>query len=117
MNQNLKQLATWSKVVGVFFIIGGAVECLTIIGVIVGWLYILLGIKLLNASKEAREMNRNPIPVNSNLDRMLGEFKGFFKGLGIYIIVVASFALVVIIIFSIVLVIAALNAPSGINQF
>lgn len=42
------------KLVGIVFIIIGIFYCLTIIGAIVGWLPILMGFKLVNASKKLK---------------------------------------------------------------
>ncbi len=45
-------LKTWMKFLGILQIVGGALHCLSIIGIVVGWYPILLGYWLVKAASE-----------------------------------------------------------------
>ena len=50
----LYNVAGWLKLLGILNIIGGVIYCLTIIGAVIGWLPLWIGISLNNASNSLR---------------------------------------------------------------
>jgi len=77
----LYQCKGWIKLVGVMFIIGGALYALTIIGVIIAWLPIWQGILLLQSAGAAEQAyqsgNRNA------MIRSLSKLKTYFIIMGV----------------------------------
>lgn len=41
----------WMKILGVFFIVYGVIVCLTLIGLVIGWLPIWIGVLLFSSAK------------------------------------------------------------------
>jgi len=113
--QEIKHIAMdtsgWLKFIGIFFIIYGALICLTIIGIIVAWLPIWMGILLYSAGKKANDAQYTNNPMH--LIDMMKKFKTFFIMQGILLIIG-----LVGIILAIILVGAGLfTAYRGFNSY
>lgn len=90
--EKLRSMKGWIKFIGITSIVGGAIYALTIIGIIVAWLPIWIGIVLYQAGERADRY------IAEKDEKALVEFMGklntYFTILGIVILV--SFALTVI---------------------
>ena len=104
MYHDLEKLSYWSKFAGIVFMILGGFSCLSIIGIPIGVVYIIMGTKLLNASKEAAEFNTTLSVDNHHIFSMITEFKKFFKIMGIlFIISLSLLALYILIVVFVVI--------------
>ena len=85
----LRQLSTWSGLIGIFTIISGILSCLSIIGIIPGVISIVLGIKLRNAKNRADEIvaEINSTDEIARLNLLISDLTTYFKIQGILIIV------------------------------
>lgn len=75
----------WLKFVGIMLIIGGAISALSIVGIIVAWVPIWLGVLLLQAGGKASNAQLTDNPMELVL--MMDKLRLFFIILGIMIIV------------------------------
>ena len=78
--QEIKNVAVstsgWLKFIGIFFIIYGGLIAITIIGIIIAWLPIWMGILLYSAGKKAGDAQYTNNPMY--LVEMMRKFKTFF---------------------------------------
>ncbi len=75
----------WMQFLGVLFIIGGALQALTIIGIVIAWLPIWLGILLYQSASavdEARESGRKDAMLSS-----LAKIKTYFTIMGVLMLI------------------------------
>lgn len=94
----LESLSKWSGFLGIITIIGGALSCLSIVGIIPGVIAIIMGVKLRN-SKDSIDKY-----LMGNAAELNGIFLGlssYFKIQGILIIVSIVLSILSIIIFTI----------------
>jgi hypothetical protein len=90
--KNAKGMAGWMKFMGIMTIIGGALQALSIFGLVIAWLPIWMGVVLTKAGSKAGEYaDKGDF---ASLDGMTGQLKTYFTISGIMIIV--SFALTII---------------------
>jgi len=96
----LQSTKGWLKLIGIFSIIMGGLYCLTIIGAIVGWLPIWVGIILVNASKniETYIQTRSMTELIAYSRKM----KNYFTIMGVMTII----GMVVMFIYIIIIIIA-----------
>ena len=82
--------------IGIVYIISGVLSALTIIGIIVAWLPIWMGVLLYQAGDRAvfAHMQNNP----AELDSMMSKFKTYFTILGIIMIIGLFFTFISIIL-------------------
>lgn len=113
-NSKLMQLRTWLGFVGIVTIIGGVISAISglfalIIGAIPGVIAVILGIKLFGAKKALDAMLQgNSAGVSPDLlDSFIDSLRGYFKLMGILIIISVVLGFLV----SILAVIASLALP------
>jgi hypothetical protein len=86
--QEIKNVAVdtagWLKFIGVFFIIYGGLIAITIIGIVIAWLPIWMGILLYSAGKKASDAQYTNNPMY--LVEMMRKFKTFFIIQGVLLI-------------------------------
>jgi hypothetical protein len=106
---NAKAMAGWAKFMGIMTIIGGCLQVLTIIGIVIAWLPIWMGVILTKAGTKAGEYaDKGDV---ASLEGMTGQLKTYFIISGAMII--ASFAMMIIImIASFALAAAGVALPS-----
>jgi hypothetical protein len=85
----------WMKLVGVMSILGGALQVLTIVGIIIAWLPIWTGVLLFqsaNAVEEARQSG-NPYAMHKSLLKLRTYFiiMGILTLIGIIVMILAFF--------------------------
>jgi hypothetical protein len=94
MKKQLKSLEKWSKVVGTWGLITGAIMALLgygifYVGAIPGLLIVILSIRLLRASRSAKRLNYNLRFLHSETDmydETLGIFASYFRLQAIFLI-------------------------------
>jgi hypothetical protein len=64
--------AGWLKFLGILNIIAGVLYCLTIVGIIFGWLPIWIGVSLnkASASLQMGYASRNPVEIRTGMDAL-----------------------------------------------
>ena len=98
----LCQAAGWLKFLGILNIIAGVIYCLTIVGLIVGWLPIWIGISLNKASSslESGLARRSPGDIRAGMDSLALVIKIFgvlaIIGIVINVLYIAFFILVLV---------------------
>lgn len=80
-----KSLKTWLKFFGIFQIIFGVLYCLTIVGIVIGWLPILLGYWLVKAAN-GLEAYASSGQISS-LETSIGALRAHYLTLGILTII------------------------------
>lgn len=89
---NARAMSGWMKFVGIFTLISGILQALSIVGIIWAWLSIWLGILINQAGSSARSYADSG--DEASLNTLTGKLKLIFKLIGILIIV--SFAVSII---------------------
>lgn len=84
--------AIWMKILGVLSIIGGIMTAITIVGIIIAWLPIWLGVLLFQAGSMAKKAKDENKP--EHLSGMMKKLKMFF--------LIAAITFIVSIVFSLV---------------
>lgn len=88
----LYQSRGWMKLIGVMMILYGALVALSIIGIIVAWLPIWMGILLFQAASAAEEAQLNESP--DELLNALTRLKTYFTIMGILTLIGLLFSLI-----------------------
>lgn len=113
--QEIKRVAVdtagWLKFLGIFFIIYGGLIAITIIGIVIAWLPIWMGILLYSAGKKATDAQYTNNPMH--LVEMMKKFRTFFIIQGVLLIL----GLVGIVLFLIIGVTYFLNLSRGFNSY
>ena len=94
-----RKVKGWLKFLGIVFIVSGGLQALTIVGILVAWLPIWMGVLLLQAGKFADSFLAEQNP--SRLVEMFRKLRIYFVVQGILIIV--SLALVILLIFYLII--------------
>jgi len=89
----------WMKFLGIIMIISGALTAISIVGILWAWIYIWLGILLLQAGNKATELLASKSP--ENLVEYQSKLSSFFQITGILTIVALGLAVIALIIASI----------------
>jgi len=89
----------WMKFLGIIMIISGALTAISIVGILWAWIYIWLGILLLQAGNKATELLASKSP--ENLVEYQNKLSSFFQITGILTIVALGLAVIALIIASI----------------
>jgi len=79
------EMSGWLKFIGIVAIVYGALIALTIIGIIIAWLPIWMGITLYSAGKKANDAQYTGNPMN--LVEMMRKLKTFFIVQGVLLII------------------------------
>jgi hypothetical protein len=90
--KNAAGMKGWMKFMGIVTIIGGAINALTIVGILWAWLPIWMGVILTQAGSKADEYAKQG--DTASLEGLTGKLKSYFMLSGIVMIV--SFALGII---------------------
>ncbi|HDG67735.1 MAG TPA: hypothetical protein ENG11_01140 [candidate division Zixibacteria bacterium] len=87
----------WLKFIGIMMIIGGALEALSIVGIIIAWLPIWMGVILIQAANAAESFALNS--DTSKLTELASKLRLYFTIQGIFIIVNIAFVILSIILY------------------
>jgi hypothetical protein len=85
IRQTAQEMAGWLKFVGIINIIGGAISAITIIGIIIAWIPIWMGVLLFQSGSNAT--NAQAGQRTEELVNMIKKLKAYFIINGILIIV------------------------------
>lgn len=88
---NCKDMGGWIKFLGITAIIVGGLYALSIIGIIIAWLPIWIGIILIRVANGSKEVAEGKI---ESLGEMLGSLKTFFMLSGILTIISIVFSII-----------------------
>ena len=87
----------WLKFIGIMMIIGGALEALSIVGIIIAWLPVWMGVILIQAANAAESFALNS--DTSKLTELASKLRLYFTIQGIFIIVNIAFVILSIILY------------------
>ncbi len=102
--QPLSYAAGWIKLLGVIQIIHGVLSCLTIVGIVVGWLPIWIGILLCKAADNLRSGNIHVVREGSS------QLATVFKIVGIFSLVALGLSLVYVLFVIVMVIMFAMRA-------
>jgi len=116
--KNAKGMTGWMKFMGIVTIIGGCLQALSIIGLVIAWLPIWMGVVLTKAGAKAGEYaDKGDF---ASLEGMTGQLKTYFTISGIMIIVSFGVSIILVIAWAILLGSGLLSSSSLmdlINQY
>ena len=109
--------AGWIKLLGILSIISGVAACLTVVGIVIGWLPIWMGVILSKTAKAAKwaETTGDETALAEALDRL----RLYFKLLGILMLIQVIFVaiyLVVILVFGLAVGLGGLEGLEGLES-
>ena len=108
--KNAKGMAGWMKFMGIMTIIGGCLQALSIVGLVIAWLPIWMGVVLTKAGAKAGEYaNKGDF---ASLEGMTGQLKTYFTISGIMIIVSFAVSIILVIAWAILLGSGLLSSSS-----
>jgi hypothetical protein len=113
--KNAKGMTGWMKFIGIMTIIGGALNALSIVGILWAWIPIWLGIVLTQAGSRAREYaDKGDM---ASLEGMTGKLKSYFMLSGILIIVSIAVGIIAGVGWVILLATGVLSSSSIMDYF
>ena len=113
--KNAKGMAGWMKFMGIMTIIGGCLQALTILGIVVAWLPIWMGVVLTKAGSKAGEYaDKGDF---ASLEGVTGQLKTYFTISGIMIIVSFAMAIIVAITWAVLIGLGVFSSSSLMEYF
>lgn len=103
LRSNIKETKGWMKLLGILSIIGGALQALTIVGIVIAWLPIWIGVLLTQAASRGDEFVTKASPAD--LVEYHAKLKTIFTILGI-VAIIALVGLGVALIIGLIVLIA-----------
>ena len=88
IRSDIKDTRCWLKFLGILFIIDGAFDALTIVGIVIAWLPIWIGVILLKADSKAADYVEKASAAD--LVEYHARLKGYFTLFGIFAIVLLA---------------------------
>jgi hypothetical protein len=106
---NVRGMKGWLKFMGIIQIVGGAINALSIVGILWAWLPIWLGIVLVQAGSRAGEYaDRNDV---TSLAALTGKLKTYFTISGIVMMISIALGVIGGIIWAILLAAGMFSLP------
>ena len=87
----------WIKFLGIVFIVTGAIQALSIVGIVIAWLPIWMGVLLMQVAKFADRFEQ--LKDVEALHQMLIKLRVFFTVQGIMLIIALILAVVMVIVY------------------
>jgi hypothetical protein len=113
--KNAKGMAGWMKFVGILTIIGGCLQALSILGLVIAWLPIWMGVVLTKAGSKAGEYaDKGDF---ASLEGLTGQLKTYFTISGIMIIVSFAVAIIAAIAWAVLLGLGVFSSSSLMDYF
>ena len=113
--KNAKGMAGWMKFVGILTIIGGCLQALSILGLVIAWLPIWMGVVLTKAGAKAGEYaDKGDF---ASLEGLTGQLKTYFTISGIMIIVSFAVAIIAAIAWAVLLGLGVFSSSSLMDYF
>lgn len=107
---NCKDMNGWIKFLGITAIIAGGLYALSIIGIIIAWLPIWIGIILIRVANGSKEVAEGKI---ESLGEMLGSLKTFFMLSGILTIISIVFSIIWFMIMGLAMISGIMGEAGG----
>jgi len=95
IRSDIKDTRCWLKFLGILFIIDGALDALTVVGIVIAWLPIWIGVILLKADSRAADYAEKASAAD--LVEYHARLKGYFTLCGIFAIVLLAFVGILLI--------------------
>jgi len=113
--KNAKGMKGWMKLLGIVSIIGGALNALSIVGLLWAWIPIWLGIVMVQAGSRAGEYaDKGDM---ASLEGLTGRLKTYFTLSGIMLIIVLAVSVLAGIIGAVLLAAGVLSMPNLMEYF
>jgi ABC-type Na+ efflux pump permease subunit len=113
--KNAKSMTGWMKFIGIMTIIGGALNALSIVGLLWAWIPIWLGIVMVQAGSRAGEYaDKGDM---ASLEGLTGRLKTYFTLSGIMLIIVLAVSVLAGIIGAVLLAAGVLSMPNLMEYF
>ena len=113
--RNAKGMTGWMKFIGIMTIIGGCLQAISIVGLVIAWLPIWMGVVLTKAGAKAGEYaDKGDF---ASLEGVTGQLKTYFAIHGIMIIVSFAVAIIAAIAWTVLLVTGVLSSSSLLDYF
>jgi hypothetical protein len=113
--KNAKGMAGWMKFMGIMTIIGGALQALSIFGLVIAWLPIWMGVVLTKAGSKAGEYaDKGDF---ASLDGLTGQLKAYFTISGIMIIVSFAVSIIAVVAWVVLLGLGVFSSSSLMDYF
>lgn len=95
LRQTAQNMSAWLKFLGIVNIVSGAITAISIIGLLIAWLPIWMGVLLFQAGERAGNAQRSE--DFSYLAQMMDKLKTYFVINAVVIIVVLAFVLMLVV--------------------
>jgi hypothetical protein len=113
--KNAKAMAGWMKFMGIMTIIGGCLQAISIVGLVIAWLPIWMGVVLTKAGSKAGEYaDKGDF---ASLEGMTGQLKTYFTISGIMIIISFAVAIIAAIAWAILIGLGVFSSSSLMEYF
>jgi hypothetical protein len=113
--KNAKGMTGWMKFVGIMSIIGGCLQALSIVGLVIAWLPIWMGVVLTKAGSKAGEYaDKGDF---ASLEGMTGQLKTYFTISGVMIIISFGLSIVFAVAWFVLLGLGVLSSSSLLDYF
>lgn len=113
--RNAKGMTGWIKFMGIMTIIGGCLQALSIVGLVIAWLPIWMGVVLTKAGSRAREYaDKGDF---ASLEGMIGQLKTYFTISGILIIISFVVSIIAAGVWVVLLATGVLSSSSLMDYF
>ena len=113
--KNAKGMTGWMKFIGIMTIIGGALNALSIVGILWAWIPIWLGVVLTQAGSKAGEYADKG--DTASLEAMTGKLKSYFMLCGILMIVSIAVGIIAAAVSVLLLATGVLSSSSLMDYF
>ena len=113
--KNAEGMTGWMKFMGIVTIIGGCLQALSIVGLVIAWLPIWMGVVLTKAGSKAGEYaDKGDF---ASLEGMTGQLKTYFTISGIMIIISFAVAIIAAIAWAILIGLGVFSSSSLMEYF
>ncbi len=113
--KNAKGMTGWMKFMGIVTIIGGCLQALSIVGLVIAWLPIWMGVVLTKAGSKAGEYaDKGDF---ASLEGMTGQLKTYFTISGIMIIVSFAVSIIAVVAWVVLLGLGVFSSSSLMDYF
>ncbi len=112
---SVRGMKGWLKFLGIMMIIGGALQALSIVGILWAWLPIWMGVILNQAGGRAQDyLDRND---SASMGQLLGKLKSYFVMTGIVLIISLALSVIAAIVGLALGVFAGASLPNLLQQY
>jgi hypothetical protein len=113
--KNAKGMKGWLKLLGIVSIIGGALNALSLVGILWAWIPIWLGVIMVQAGSRAGEYaDKGDM---ASLEGLTGRLKSYFTISGIMLIITVAISILAGIIGAILLAVGVFSMPDIMEYF